>query len=843
MFSNGMATAGKVIGPAVGAIAAEGINAAAEFQDQIATIETVAGEGAVALHGIDKAALQLSADTGKPIEDLTAGLYDLVSAGIPAEDAISVLKESTNLAIGGLGSTADAVDAVTSAMNAYGQGTYSAVGVTDIFAKAVADGKVTTAQLGGSIATIAPIAAQAGISLEEVSAGYAQLTAKGVPAAEAATQMRSAIVALISPNGTLNEIQAKTGINFAKLAKEKGLSVALNELRTITDNTAQTTAEFESTLRDAKGAKAQAAVVDEYSKKLGLTEKEVKSLTKAIEQKGLAGAFVELNTKLGAGEAGLAGALGRVEALNFTLASTGENFEGFQDQIVETTEAAGLAAEQAAIKMDSPVEAGKRLAAQFHKMQIETFGPFAESLGPMVVGLNQMGGAMGALLRPATLVGGVLGKVFGGVVPKLLGGAGKGAALASKGLVGGLGKVFVGMIPALAGTLASVGSSLGALIAGAIPIGMALLPVILIAALIAAIAVLILNEDIRNAVFDFIGGVLEWIGNALGALPGLLGDAIGAAFDVLDDLTGGMLKKVTDVLGDIVDAVLAVPRMVIGWVDDIIGQAVDIALGVLEAIGDMVGDIVEFIVSIPGKVIEWVSGIQRQADRIKAEVVATVSRMAGEVVAFILAIPGRIVGLVGSIVGKFAEVGGAVVGEVGRFVGRVVDAILSIPGKILGLVGKVANVAGDAAAALLGPFKDVAAEIGRIISNIGSPQGSVSFQQFRAAFKEDTGRYPTPVEAEQWRRGTLKGFPARAHGGPVTAGVAHFVGERGTELYTPRRSGYITSNKDLAAAMGGNTTVQVNVEGLLQARDKFELAEELERLADFGVLSPSPVGA
>jgi hypothetical protein len=99
------------------------------------------------------------------------------------------------------------------------------------------------------------------------------------------------------------------------------------------------------------------------------------------------------------------------------------------------------------------------------------------------------------------------------------------------------------------------------------------------------------------------------------------------------------------------------------------------------------------------------------------------------------------------------------------------------------------------------------------------------------------------VEAEQWRRGTLKGFPARAHGGPVTAGVAHFVGERGTELYTPRRSGYITSNKDLAAAMGGNTTVQVNVEGLLQARDKFELAEELERLADFGVLSPSPVGA
>ena len=54
-------------------------------------------------------------------------------------------------------------------------------------------------------------------------------------------------------------------------------------------------------------------------------------------------------------------------------------------------------------------------------------------------------------------------------------------------------------------------------------------------------------------------------------------------------------------------------------------------------------------------------------------------------------------------------------------------------------------------------------------------------------------------------------FVPRANGGPVSAGGAYLVGERGPELFTPKRSGMITANDKLG---GGDTTnvVTVNVD-------------------------------
>ena len=46
----------------------------------------------------------------------------------------------------------------------------------------------------------------------------------------------------------------------------------------------------------------------------------------------------------------------------------------------------------------------------------------------------------------------------------------------------------------------------------------------------------------------------------------------------------------------------------------------------------------------------------------------------------------------------------------------------------------------------------------------------------------------------------------RANGGPVTGGRSYLVGERGPELFTPGRSGMITSNENL-----GSTNIVVNV--------------------------------
>jgi hypothetical protein len=321
-------------------------------------------------------------------------------------------------------------------MNSYGQETYTAKQITDVFAQSVASGKVTTAAIGSTLANVAPVAAQAGIGLEEVGAAYAVMTAKGFKAEQVTTDMQQAIVALISPNEALNRVQARTGINFAKLAREKGLAVALQKLRQVTGATGTTFSKFAKALTEAKPGEVL-AIVDKFRGTLKLTKAQADAFKKAVGKEGMGQALSDLARKVGAGDAAFADSLGRVQAYQFALATTGDSADEFGVQLdlasKQLTEG-GLAAEQAAIKMDSPVEAGKRIAATFKKVAIEAFGPFADSLGPAVIALNQTGGAMGALIRPATLVGGIFGKLASSIVNRFLPGITKaGPALAGAG--------------------------------------------------------------------------------------------------------------------------------------------------------------------------------------------------------------------------------------------------------------------------------------------------------------------------------------------------------------------------------------------------------------------------
>jgi TP901 family phage tail tape measure protein len=311
------------------------------FEDQLRTIQTVAPDIDLTKVGNDIKAL--AAETGKTTDDLTAGFYDLVSAGVSADDAIGVLRESAKFATGALGSTGEAVDLVTSVMNAYGLEAKDSARITDVFAKAVADGKVTASELGQSIATVAPLAAQMGIEMEEVSASAAVLTAQGFSAGEAFTNMRQAMSALLTPNVTLNKLQEETGKNFADVAREKGLATALAELRIAT-----------------KGNN------DEFGRALGSTQ-----------------------------------------ALSFALASTGENYDAFGNQVTETFETSGLATEQYNIKSQSMAEQAKRTAAQLHNLALDA-GAVVAPFGTLLFSVNQLAPGLRGLISPAKLLGGIL---------------------------------------------------------------------------------------------------------------------------------------------------------------------------------------------------------------------------------------------------------------------------------------------------------------------------------------------------------------------------------------------------------------------------------------------------
>lgn len=271
----GLGAAGVV---AIGA----SVKVAADFESQLNTINTVAQLTDDQLAGVGDSLRKVARDTGTDLSDLTTGFYDLVSAGVQSADALDVLTAANTLAVGGLATTAETIDLLTTAINAYGGDASRAAEFSDKFAQSIAAGKVTAAELAESFATIGPIAAASGIEIDELAAGYAQLTAQGVPAAEASTQMRSALVGLLSPNAKLNKIQKETGKNFAAIAKEKGLVVALEDLRKEAD-------------------RAGVPLID---------------------------------------------LIGRVEGFNFALATTGDNLAGYNRNLQDVADSSGVAADQ-----------------------------------------------------------------------------------------------------------------------------------------------------------------------------------------------------------------------------------------------------------------------------------------------------------------------------------------------------------------------------------------------------------------------------------------------------------------------------------------------------------------
>lgn len=198
------------------------------------TINTVAGKTPVELEKIGQGIRSMARESGTSLAELTQGYYDLVSAGVDASQAQRVLASSNTLAIGGLATAAEGVDLITTALNSYGvaakdQGAESER-FADIFAKAVERGKVTAAELAASFAQVGPLASNMGIEIEELAAGYAQMTAKGIPAAEAATQMNAAMTAFLRKTGPLKKLEKQTGKNYQAIAGKKGLAAAYEQL-------------------------------------------------------------------------------------------------------------------------------------------------------------------------------------------------------------------------------------------------------------------------------------------------------------------------------------------------------------------------------------------------------------------------------------------------------------------------------------------------------------------------------------------------------------------------------------------------------------------------------------
>jgi TP901 family phage tail tape measure protein len=221
--SKKVAVTSGAIGLAILAPLALATREAVGFEKSMSNISTIVDTNKESMDQMGANVLKVASIIPKPIEELTSSLYDIRSAGILASNAITTLESSGRLAVTGLGTTSEATNIMTSAMNAFKNEGKSADEIANILFKTVKSGKTTIAELSQAFGANASIIESAGIGLADFQAATAALTTTGLPAAQAQNKIRSSIVNLLKPTAEMEKVFTSLGVTTGQeLIKKYG---------------------------------------------------------------------------------------------------------------------------------------------------------------------------------------------------------------------------------------------------------------------------------------------------------------------------------------------------------------------------------------------------------------------------------------------------------------------------------------------------------------------------------------------------------------------------------------------------------------------------------------------
>lgn len=234
-FATDMTATGRsmmMAGAAVAAPILYGVREFAKFEDQMSEVATMlSGADMAFMPKFRKGVREMSIEFGQTTEALGSGLYDILSASIPAAQALDVLRASSVFATAGLTDTGTAADAITTILNSFQLGAKQATDVTDWFFAVVKRGKTRPAELANSIGMVASSAAVAGMSLEEMGAALATMTRAGVKTQRATTALNAIVMGFLKPTTDAAKAARSMGfeLNSATLRAE-GLAGVLKKL-------------------------------------------------------------------------------------------------------------------------------------------------------------------------------------------------------------------------------------------------------------------------------------------------------------------------------------------------------------------------------------------------------------------------------------------------------------------------------------------------------------------------------------------------------------------------------------------------------------------------------------
>ncbi len=217
-----------------------------DFDTAFAEIATIIGQPADNLRDFQDQILRYSETSSASLQEITNATYGAISAGVDYQNSLELIAAAEQLAIAGKADLGETTTALVSTLNAFGASADEAGAYADTFFTAVQLGQTTIPELASTIGRLAPVAAAAGLSFDEMAAAIATITAEtGTGTAEAITGIRAAITALLKPTKEAQDVASELGIEFNAAALEsKGFSGVLQEVAEATGGNTETIAKL-----------------------------------------------------------------------------------------------------------------------------------------------------------------------------------------------------------------------------------------------------------------------------------------------------------------------------------------------------------------------------------------------------------------------------------------------------------------------------------------------------------------------------------------------------------------------------------------------------------------------
>ena len=210
------------------------VKMAMDFEKSMTKIQTLVLGSGQDMDAYASAVKNISSVTAISATETADGLFFLASAGLRGVNALETLTTVNKGVAIGLGESTDLAKVAAAAQNAYGKETITATQAVDAFGMAVRTGMFESSELAESLGTQVGLAAELGISFDELLANISAYTKTTGDARSATTGFGGVMMAFAKETGKGQTALEKVNMSYeglrAKL-QDEGLQATLFEMK------------------------------------------------------------------------------------------------------------------------------------------------------------------------------------------------------------------------------------------------------------------------------------------------------------------------------------------------------------------------------------------------------------------------------------------------------------------------------------------------------------------------------------------------------------------------------------------------------------------------------------